>query len=262
VSGGGGGPPGDGPRGGGGPPGDGPPGDGPRGGAGPPGDGPPGDGPPPPGAAAATGGWIAAELAEEAPGLALSSLAAPVAGRRSTPGLRRRLRTLSDRFGGARAVLLRAEPVPAAYRAFYRQVGLDPDADRPPGEAAILDRLVRGGFVSSGRLADAVLLAVVETGVPVWALDDERLDGPLGLRTAAAGERIGEGELAAEAPEGQIVVADARRALAVLFGAPAASHALGPRTLRARLYAVGVAGVPAIHVEEALWTAAEALAEA
>ena len=36
-------------------------------------------------------------------------------------------------------------------------------------------------------------------------------------------------------------------------------HRFGPW---ARLYAVGVTGVPAIHVEEALWTAAEALAEA
>jgi hypothetical protein len=121
---------------------------------------------------------------------------------------------------------------------------------------------VRGGFASSGRLADALLLAVVETGVPVWALDDERLDGPLGLRTAAEGERVGDGELAAEAPAGQIVVADAARAVGVLFAAPAPSHASGPQTARARLYAIGVTGVPAIHVEEALWTAAEALAEA
>ena len=232
------------------------------GGTGLPGGGPtPGAGPPPTGAAA-TDGWIASELAGELPGLALSSLTAPVAGLRTTPGLRRRLRTLSDRFGGARAVLLRSEPVPAAYRAFYRQVGLDPDVDRPPGEAVVLDRLVHGGFASSGRVADALLLAVVETGVPVWALDDERLDGPLGLRTAAAGERVGDGELADEAPDGQIVVADASRALAVLFAAAATSHACGPRTVRARLYAVGVSGVPTIHVEEALWTAAEALAEA
>jgi DNA/RNA-binding domain of Phe-tRNA-synthetase-like protein len=236
-------------------------------GGGTPGDGPPGGGPPT-GGAAATDGWIAAELADELPGLTLSSLVAPVAGQRTTPGLRRRLRTLSDRFGGARAVLLRSEPVPAAYRAFYRQVGLDPDVDRPPGEAVVLERLVHGGFASSGRLADALLLAVVETGVPVWALDDERLDGPLGLRTAGEGERIGAGELSPEAPAGQIVVADAARAVAVLFAPPAASHALvaqkagAGRTARARLYAVGVTGVPAIHVEEALWTAAEALAEA
>ena len=141
-------------------------------------------------------------------------------------------------------------------------VGLDPDVDRPPGEAVVLDRLVRGGFASSGRVADALLLAVVETGVPVWALDDERLDGPLGLRMASEGERVGEGELAAEAPAGQIVVADATRAVAVLFAAPSASHAPAARTVRARLYAIGVNGVPAIHVEEALWTAAEALAEA
>jgi DNA/RNA-binding domain of Phe-tRNA-synthetase-like protein len=209
----------------------------------------------------ATAGWIAAALADELPGLSLSTLVVTAAGPRSTPGLRRRLRTLSDRFGGARAVLLRTEPVPAAYRAFHRQVGLDPDTDLPPGEAVVLDRLVHGGFASSGRLADALLIAVVETGVPVFALDDGVLDGPLGLRTAAAGERVGRGELASEAAGGQIVVADAAGAVAVLFAAPAASHTAGPRTARVRLYAIAVAGVPAIHVEEALWIAAEALAE-
>jgi DNA/RNA-binding domain of Phe-tRNA-synthetase-like protein len=206
-------------------------------------------------------GWVAHELAEELPGLWLASLEAPVAGARTPRGLRERLRTASDRFGGARAVMLRGEPVPAAYRAFFRQVGLDPDVDRPPGEAAIVERLLHGGFASAGRLADALLLAVVETGVPVFALDDDRLEGPLGLRTAAAGERVGEGELAHDAPVGRIVVADAARAVAVLFSPPAASHAAGARTGRARLFAVAVAGVPSIHVEEALWTAAEALAE-
>jgi DNA/RNA-binding domain of Phe-tRNA-synthetase-like protein len=206
-------------------------------------------------------GWVAHELAEELPGLWLATVEAPVAGARTPRGLRERLRTASDRFGGARAVLLRSEPVPASYRAFFRQVGLDPDVDRPPGEAAILERLLHGGFASGGRVADALLLAVVETGVPVFALDDERLDGPLGLRTAMAGEPVGEGDLAHEAPAGRIVVADAARAVAVLFAPPAASHTAGRRTRRARLFAVGVAGVPAIHVEEALWTAAEALAE-
>jgi DNA/RNA-binding domain of Phe-tRNA-synthetase-like protein len=206
-------------------------------------------------------GWVARELADELPGLWLAAVEAPVAGARSPRGLRERLRTMSDRFTGARAVLLRGEPVPAAYRAFFRQVGLDPDVDRPPGEAAILERLLRGGFVSAGRLADALLVAVVETGVPVFALDAERVDGPLGLRTAFGGERVGQGELASEAPAGRIVVADAARAVAVLFAAPPPSHTAGSRTRRARLFAVGVAGVPAIHVEEALWTAADALAE-
>jgi DNA/RNA-binding domain of Phe-tRNA-synthetase-like protein len=207
-------------------------------------------------------GWVAEPLAQELPGLGLATLAVEATGSpRSTRGLRMRLRTLSDRFGGARAVLLRREPVPAAYRAFYRHAGLDPDVDRPPAEAAIVDRLMHGGFASSGRLADALLVAVVETGVPVYALDAERLAGPLGLRTAAAGERIGEGETAFEAAPGTIVVADAARAVASLFAEPARPYAAQARTRHVRLYAPSVDGVPAIHVEEALFTVADALAE-
>ena len=207
-------------------------------------------------------GWVAEPLAEELPGLGLSTLAVQATGsHRSTRGLRTRLRGLSDRFGGARAVLLRREPVPAAYRAFYRNVGLDPDVDRPPGEAAILERLLHGGFASSDRLGDALLVAVVETGVPVYALDAERLVGPLGLRTASAGELIGEGPAAPEAAPGSIVVADAARAVARLFAEPSPPYAAGARTRHLRLYAPSVEGVPAIHVEEALFTVANALTE-
>ena len=48
-------------------------------------------------------------------------------------------------------------------------------------------RLMHGGFESHGALEDALLLAVVETGVPIWALDDATLDGPLGIRAARCG---------------------------------------------------------------------------
>jgi DNA/RNA-binding domain of Phe-tRNA-synthetase-like protein len=208
-------------------------------------------------------GWVAGDLAQELPGLALTALSVETAGApRSTPGVRRRLRLLSDRFSGARAVGLRREPVPAAYRAFYRGVGLDPDAEPPPGEAAVLERLMHGGFRSSDRLADALLLAVVETGVPVFALDEQRLVGPLGLRTAGDGERLGAGETAPEPAPGSIVVADAAQAVAALFAPPAPSFAADARTRHLRLYAPGVEGVPDIHVEEALFTVADALADA
>jgi hypothetical protein len=46
---------------------------------------------------------------------------------------------------------------------------------------------------------------------------------------------------------------------ATLFGEPDAGHVPGPRTGRIILFAVGVDGVPAIHLEEALWVAAEIL---
>jgi DNA/RNA-binding domain of Phe-tRNA-synthetase-like protein len=207
-------------------------------------------------------GWVDDALARELPGLALSSVGARAAASgRVSGGLRRRLRLLSDRFGGARAVGLRREPVPAAYRAFFRQVGLDPDVERPPAEAVVLDRLLHGGFRSTDRLADALLVAVVETGVPVYALDEARLSGPLGLRPARPAERIGDGEAAAEPAPGSIVVADAERPVAALFAPPAASYAAGVHTESVRLYAVAVEGVPAIHVEEALFMVADALAE-
>ena len=41
-----------------------------------------------------------------------------------------------------------------------------------PAEAALRARLVRGGYRSRGLLRDALLIAVVETGVGVWATDD------------------------------------------------------------------------------------------
>jgi DNA/RNA-binding domain of Phe-tRNA-synthetase-like protein len=156
-------------------------------------------------------------------------------------------------------VALRGEPVPHAYRVFFRSVGLDPDVTRTPIEAAVLDRLMEGGFRSEGRIEDALLVALVETGVPVWALDDERLDGPLGIRTARDLERVGEGALAPGARPGGLVVADAERPVAELFGTPAPSHGAGRATTRMRLFTVLVPGVPAIYAEEALWIAVASL---
>jgi hypothetical protein len=205
-------------------------------------------------------GWVEDDVARELPGLGLawSDTDAPAESR--TPAwLRDRLRGLADRYSGARAVTMRREPVPAAYRAFSRHVGLDPDVDRPPVEAVVVERLMHGGFRPRGRVEDALLVGALETGVPLWALDAGRVDGPLGIRAARAGERPGEGELAPDLPPGRLVVADARRPLAVLLGAVADTAAPGPDTRRLRVFAVHVAGVPRVHVEEALWASLEAL---
>jgi hypothetical protein len=59
--------------------------------------------------------------------------------------------------------------------------------------------------------------------------------------------------------EGQLVVADAGAVHATLFGEPAPGQAPGPRTDRVVLFAIGVDGVPAIHLEEALWLASDVL---
>jgi DNA/RNA-binding domain of Phe-tRNA-synthetase-like protein len=179
--------------------------------------------------------------------------------RRSPPEVRRRLGMLASRFRGGEAVELRRRPVPHAYRVFFRQIGLDPDDQHTPAEEAAMRRLIHGGFESRGALEDALLLAVVETGVPVWALDDATLDGPLGIRASRPGEQRPRADgFADDLPPGRLVLADAAGPVAVLFGEPDAKHAVTRRTERIRLFTLQVGGVPDVHVEEALWTAIDA----
>jgi DNA/RNA-binding domain of Phe-tRNA-synthetase-like protein len=206
-------------------------------------------------------GRIASDLQAEFPGLRLHWTALEARVRGSPREVRARLRVLSDRVAGAGVVAMRTKPIPHAYRAFFRQVGLDPDAARIPSEEAAVRRLLEGGFRSRDTLRDALLIALVETGVPVWALDASAVDlVTLGVRPAAGGERLGGGApQGVPLPAGQLVVADAVRVHATLFGDPAPGHAAGPGTDRMVLYAVAVEGVPAIHVDEALWTSTDIL---
>jgi DNA/RNA-binding domain of Phe-tRNA-synthetase-like protein len=204
-------------------------------------------------------GWRAREIEDELPGLRLLVGEAqhvrpqPLNGD-SPADITARLRELSNRFRGARAVGLRRESVPAAYRVFFRQIGLDPDVVRTPIEAAVLERMLRGAFVGSSLLEDALLIALLDTGVPVWALDADAIDGQLGIRASAEGEPLGRSSDALTLPAGRLVVADGSSALAALFGESAPEHQPHPRMRRLALFAVQVAGVPTLYVEEALWT--------
>jgi DNA/RNA-binding domain of Phe-tRNA-synthetase-like protein len=205
-------------------------------------------------------GIVAPELSAEFPGLRLHWTALDARVRGSSVEMRGRLRALSDRYLGAGVVAMRTQPIPHAYRAFFRQVGLDPDAARIPSEEAAVRRLLQGRFESHDSVQDALLIALVETGVPVWGLDARAVDvDSLGIRLTAVGDRLGSAADGVLLPAGQLVVADAAAVHAALFGPPAPEHAPGPRTRRMVVFAVGVDGVPAIHVEEALWVATDAL---
>lgn len=207
-------------------------------------------------------GWVDPDVAQEFPSLALieCEVALP-ADRRSPRGVRDQLAQLSNRHRGATALALRREPIAGAYRIFFRHIGLEPDITRTPVEAAVLERLLRGGFISKGLLEDALLLAVVQTSVPVWALDARAVDGRLGIRAAREGERLGRGASAPSVGAGRLVVADERHALAVLFGDIALDCQVGRDTESAALFAVQVGGVPFIHVDEALWVATSTIAQ-
>jgi DNA/RNA-binding domain of Phe-tRNA-synthetase-like protein len=203
-------------------------------------------------------GWVGDELAAEFPKLGLVHATLSARSGRSPDAVKERLRAMSDRFTGPKAVQVRQQPVPWAYRVFFRQIGIDPDQRHTPAEAVALERMRAGAFASQNLLDDALLIATVETGVPLLAYDAARLDGAPGLRLALAGERLGaDGR---ELRGGEIVVADEARPVAVLFGDTAERCGVHPDTERVILAAVQVKGVPDVSVEEALWIAAETLA--
>lgn len=204
-------------------------------------------------------GWMGDELAAEFPELDLVYTTVAARSGRSPKVVKERLRSMSDRFTGPKAVQVRQQPVPWAYRVFFRQIGIDPDNQRTPPEAVALERMRAGEFTSQNLLDDALVIATVETGVPLLAYDAARLDGGPGLRLAVAGERLGgDGR---DLRGGEIVVADEAHPVAVLFGQTAERRGVHPDTESVLLAAVQVKGVPDVSVEEALWIAAETLAE-
>jgi DNA/RNA-binding domain of Phe-tRNA-synthetase-like protein len=201
-------------------------------------------------------GWVEPELADEFPDLSLVHARVDVGAARSPREVKQRLRMLADRYTGGKVVHMRQDPVPWAYRVFSRQVGIDPDLDRTPVEAVALRRLKHGGLHSESLVDDALTIAIAETGVPLIALDADRVEGELGLRLARAGEELaGVRPLSAR----QLVVADEGRPVALVLGEVGHDAGVTPDTERMVLCALGVKGVPRISLEEALWCAAETL---
>jgi DNA/RNA-binding domain of Phe-tRNA-synthetase-like protein len=201
-------------------------------------------------------GWVEAELADEFPQLGIVHAPLEARSGRSPVEVKERLRQLANRYTGGRVIHMRQDAVPWAYRVFARQVGLDPDTDRTPVEAIALERLRHGGLKSENLLDDALTIAICETGVPVFALDADKVEGEPGLRLSRPGELLaGVRPLSAR----QIVVADDVRPVAIVLGEVSHEAGVTPETERMVLCALRVKGVPEIALEEALWTTAEVL---
>lgn len=203
---------------------------------------------------------VSSFVAREFPGLAIWWIEVERGTERSDDSVRERLRALSDRFYGSHAVQMRQQPIPWAYRVFFRHVGLDPDVTRTPVEQLALERLRDGAFRSQGLPADALTIATVETGVALCAFDADRLEGPLGVRESVPGESF-EGR-ASELPHESLVLTDDHGPVGLLFGEASPEHGIGAHTRRTAIVAIEVTGVPRISVEEALWMARSELLQA
>jgi len=202
-------------------------------------------------------GWVEPGLSDEFPGIGIASTTVAVGSGRSPEALKELLRGLSDRFGGAQAINLRQRPIPWAYRVFFRHIGLDPDTTWTPVEQLALDRMHDGRFKSRNRVDDALTIAIAEVGVAVQAFDGDKVEGRVGLRLSEEDESF-EGR-ASPLPTGTIVIADEKRALAVLFGDVAEGRGVGRKTTRTTLVAIRVKGVPDVALEEALWVASSSM---
>jgi DNA/RNA-binding domain of Phe-tRNA-synthetase-like protein len=191
-------------------------------------------------------GYVEPLIAEEFPGLCLRWVTVPGRRRRSPPELVRRLDELSGRYRGASVVASRTKAIPHAYRAFFRQIGIDPDVQRIPSEQAAVARLMQGVFRSVDAIADACLLALIETDVPVWALGT--VDDRLGIRITTAADRERAAARGRWIAPGSLAIAGDKGIHCLLFADPPATR----RPERITLFTVGVDGVPSIHLDEAL----------
>ncbi len=205
-------------------------------------------------------GFIESGVRAEFPALRLHWLTVEARRRPTPPGLVRRLHYMSSRYRGASVVAMRTQPIPQAYRTFFRQIGLDPDVRRIPSEAAAVSRLTHGGFRSVDLITDACLVALVETGVPVWALDADQVDaGGLGIRIVTDEDRARFEAEGVYLDPGTLLVTDHTTVHGQLFADPDQRYTVSASTQRVALFTIAVPGVPAIHVEEALWMCVELL---
>jgi DNA/RNA-binding domain of Phe-tRNA-synthetase-like protein len=196
-------------------------------------------------------GWCDEELRDDFPGIGVVALDCAV-GNGAPERVARRMGVVSQRIDGRNAASMQLDAIPAAYRRLARQLGLDPDVDGTPLAALLRERIRWGRLPSVGVVRDACTCAMLETGVPVFALPLDEVTGDLGLTVAREGEVL-PGHAGSPLGAGAVVISDLSRPLALAMLPPALEPAPRADVL---LYALRAPGVADLELEEALWLAA------
>lgn len=167
---------------------------------------------------------------------------------RARHDLAERLGRLAERIGGPQVLRQHEQEVPHAFRKLYQQTGLDPGVHLTPIDAVLQERIAYGMFRSMGLVDDALKVALLETGVPVWAADSSALSGELVLQMPDVDPDAGR-------PSAVPFVADDRGTIAPVGNAPDQPHAVGRKTKDLTLFALQCDGISTMHVQESLWLA-------
>ena len=132
--------------------------------------------------------------------------------------VKERLARLSDRFSGPQAINLRHQPIPWAYRVFYRHIGLDPDEQPTPVEAVALERIKQRRLRQPEPARRRAHDRDHRVGRRAAGLRRRPRRGPPRHPPRPAGARRWRAARA-PCPTGTLVIADEARPLALLFGA-------------------------------------------
>lgn len=206
-------------------------------------------------------GWVAPDVRDRLPDLALLWLDAPVEATTKSPvWAKERLRHLSAATRGSDVLRAHRDEAPAAYRELYRAIGRDPGDDPPPLEVAYRERLLNGGYPQIGLPADALTIVLAETGVPIWGVDADLVDGTLTIRRSVRGELPVPPGLDPDLTVGQPVVADDLGVVAELCRPVRPIRAIDRQTARGVFFTVRPAGVSDMRVHEAFWMCLSLLA--
>ncbi|MCX6394696.1 MAG: hypothetical protein NTY57_07610 [Solirubrobacterales bacterium] len=195
-------------------------------------------------------GSVTEELAAELPGIGILWVAVQGGARPDSLGLQLELDHAADRITGATAVLANTEPVSAHYRALRAQLGMDPDTGSGTLESIVRRRLLEGGFRPNGIPGDALALATLETGVPLWAL---------ALEPAQTGDPtiVPALFLDVDKKTGAVSIFNGELPVCVLFGEPAAEAVVAKKSESYVVVALVAPGVLSEVCELAVERAAE-----
>ncbi len=183
--------------------------------------------------------------------------------RKDWPGLTRLIASVeSDLRARMSPDSLKDDPVVRAFRDFFWRIGIDPTKTRPSAEALARRVLSGRGIPRINNVVDAGNVASLELLVPIGLYDLDKIEPPISLRLAKAGEEFTPiGGRTRTLGGGEPVLADSLGILHLFPHRDCRRTMIRPDTRRVLVVACGVPGVDPDRVLAAARRAAALLSK-